>query len=341
MDDDAKVGAEIGAGFGRTASFVRNEILTRFENSYLAELEDAAVIGPERCSLAVSTDTYIVDPTFFPGGDIGRLAVCGTVNDLVASGSIPSYLTFSLVISERMPWKSLSRVLDSAAAAVSESKVRVVAGDTKVLPNTLAGPEICINTTGIGRLLHEDRCYALRETGPGHAIVVTGTLGDHSLAVLSAREGLGFHSRVISDCAPLHDLILPVLQQFDDIRALRDLTRGGLRTALHDLASSAEVDIALDLDALPVHREVQAGCEMLGLDPIDMVNEGKMMIVVDARSVDSLLARLLNHPLGHGAAVIGWTESKRSHRGVIRATGKDRPPIILQQIDGQPIPRLC
>lgn len=340
MADHSRVGQDVGAGGSRTARFIREEILTRFTAPVLSELEDAAVVELNGSQIAVSTDSYIVDPPIFPGGDIGRLAVCGTVNDLVASGAVPRFLTFGLVIAEGTNWIEVRQILDSAAAAAHEAGVTIVAGDTKVVQESSAF-QLCINTAGIGTLVHADRSYALRNTQPGDAIILTGTIGDHSLAVLSAREGLGFESRVQSDCAPLVSLILPLLERHTEVRALRDVTRGGLRGVLCDLADDAYVDIEIDLDVVPIQDEVRAGCEMLGLDPIDMVNEGKMIVVVEAAGLESVLKLLRRHRQGRASTVIGKVHERVGERPLVKAHYSGGMPVVLTRYEGQPVPRLC
>ena len=340
MADDSRVGPDVGAGCGRTARFIREEILTRFTAPALSELEDAAVVELNGAQVAISTDSYIVDPPIFPGGDIGRLAVCGTVNDLVASGATPRFLTFGLVMAEGTSWIEVRTTLDSAAAAAREAGVTIVAGDTKVVQESRA-LRLCINTTGIGTLVHAGRSYALRNAQPGDAIILTGTIGDHSLAVLSVREGLGFESRVQSDCAPLASMILPLLERHAEVRALRDVTRGGLRGVLCDLADNACVDLEIDLDAVPIQDEVRAGCAMLGLDPIDMVNEGKMIVVVEASRLDDVLKSLRGHRQGRASAVIGQVNERVDEWPLVRAHHFGVSPVILTRFEGQPIPRLC
>jgi hydrogenase expression/formation protein HypE len=327
-----------GDGGAATQRFLADEILPRFSNPALDRLEDGAAVAVGGMDLIVSTDTFTVTPAEFPGGDIGRLAVTGTVNDVLAAGGRAAYLTFGLVLSEGFPMATLRRILDSAKAAAEAAGVRIVAGDTKVIGRG-GGPEIFINTAGIGTPIHQGRRYEVASARPGDRVLVTGTVGDHGLAVLSAREGLGFERRVVSDCAALHELVGPLLARFPGIRALRDPTRGGLVGALLDIAERSKVELVLEEEAVPVADEVRFGCEMLGLSPLTLVNEGKMVLVVDPAEADATLAELRRHPLGAASAIIG--QARRGSRVtwlVARTRAGER---IVVRPEGDPLPRLC
>jgi hydrogenase expression/formation protein HypE len=289
--------------------------------------------------MVISTDSYVVDPPIFPGGDIGKLAISGTVNDLLASGAIPHYLTFSLIISEGFPHSALKCILDSAQQTAQAADVKVVAGDTKVLgkQNNVG---IYINTTGLGIPIKSGKNYAVSNACPEDSVIVTGTLGDHGMAVLSAREGLGFEHRILSDCAPLHELMIPLLKACDEIRCLRDPTRGGVIGALIDITESSRVDVFVDEDAIPLKNEVRFGSEMLGLDPLSLVNEGKMIIVVSAAETEKVLAQLRQHPLGKASNVIGVIQKAHAPRGqlILKKGGTRR---VVVRPEGQILPRLC
>jgi hydrogenase expression/formation protein HypE len=338
MGEAETVTMAVGDGGAITRRFIRDEILSRFPGEHLRELEDAAHLPLGGATVAVTTDSYTVTPPIFPGGDIGRLAVSGTVNDLVASGAAPRFMTLSLIASEGFPMRSLRRILDSAASTAVAAGVEVVAGDTKVVSAAALG--VCLNTTGVGSPLRPGRRYSLREAQAGDEVIITGHVGDHALAVLSQREGLGFERRVESDCAPLNDLILPVIRKLDGVRAMRDPTRGGLAGALHDLAEASGCDVWFDAGRVLVRPEVNFACEMLGLDPFDLVNEGKMLIVAAPEQSADVLAMLREHPLGRSAALIGHVEPPRgAARRVVCAT-EDGERLLTHREKDQP-PRLC
>lgn len=338
MDDDAVI-LELGEGTARTQRFIREEVRSRFTGAALAPLEDSSWMPNGGSPLVVTTDSYIVEPPVFPGGDIGKLAVAGTVNDLVASGAAPSFMTLGLVLGEGVSMAMVRAVLDSVAREASIAGIEVVAGDTKVLPRR-AAVEIIMSVTGGGLPVHSDRSYPVSAAEPGDLVLVTGSVGDHGLAVLSAREGLGFESVVRSDCAPLSPLLVPVLAGCPGVRCLRDPTRGGLLGALADIAESSHVEVVLEIASVPVGRHVRAGCEMLGVDPFLLVNEGKMVIVVRPDDAASIMARLRDHPLGRQAAVIGDIRPVRSTGAmvVLRDKGVER---VFKRPEGAPLPRLC
>lgn len=338
MTRDDVLGLAIGDGGAATLRFVREEILLRFDNESLSPLEDASTVDVPGGRTLITTDGYLVDPPIFPGGDIGKLAICGTVNDLVAKGAVPRYVTLGLVLSEQLPLELVRRVLDSAAHTARQVGVQVVAGDTKVIP-AAAGLGICICITGIGIPLHSGRSYLLADARPGDVVVVTGAIGAHALSVLSVREGLGFEQRVQSDCAPLHDLLLPILRDTEGLRAMRDPTRGGLKGVLFDIAEAARAEVEVDEACVPVQEEVRFGCEMLGLDPLDLVNEGKMVLIVSPEACDSILRRLRAHPLGRESALIGrLTKAADTPRVLARRNGRQ---LLLVRPEGQAVPRLC
>ncbi len=327
-----------GAGGAATLRLIKEEILTRFGNPALNVLEDSSWVGFGNGQLIVTADSHIVDPPVFPGGDIGSLAVAGTVNDLIASGARPMFLTLSLIIGEGFPLDTLQRILDSIARTAASAEVQIVAGDTKVVEGKPAS--LFIHTSGFGSPLDLARDYSVARAQTGDRIVVTGTMGDHGFAVLSYREGLGFEHRVESDCAPLNDLLLPILGEFDQIRSLRDPTRGGLVGALVDIAESSRVDLLVRRDRIPIKSEVAYGCEMLGIDPLELVNEGKMVLVVGDSQSTALLSRLQSHPLASESSIIGKVQSRGGRTGQVlfdeRCTVK-----VVRRPEGMPIPRLC
>jgi hydrogenase expression/formation protein HypE len=272
----------------------------------------------------------------FPGGDIGRLAVSGTINDLAAGGARTCYLTLSLVMAEGLSLATLATVLDSAAAVAREAGALVVAGDTKVVPR--GSIELVINTTGLGIQVAAGVRRGPAFVSPGDAVIVTGTVGDHAIAVLSAREGLGFEQRVSSDCAALDDLILPLLADGLPIRCLRDPTRGGLLGAVIDIAEASGREVHLEPARVPVDRHVAMACELLGLDPFQLVNEGKMVLVVDAAAANLVLARLRAHPRGQLSQVVGAVHAARMAQVVLDEPTGGR---IAVSPWAAGVPRLC
>lgn len=327
-----------GAGGGATSRFIKAEILSRFGNSYLNSLEDSSWLPEAHFPLVITTDSFVIDPPIFPGGDIGRLAISGVVNDLLASGAIPHYLTLALVISEGFPLNKIHTILDSILEITADIGIQVVAGDTKVIEKGIS--EISIHITGIGKPIHIDRNYAVSNAQIKDKIIITGTVGDHGFSILSFREGLGFEQRIYSDCAPLAGLLLPILRNFDQIHCMRDPTRGGLLGVLLDIAEESNVDVIIDSETIPVKPEVVFGCEMLGLDPLDLVNEGKMVVVVDATIASSVLSELRGHPLGRDAKIIGEIKPPESSHGRLVFLDKVGARVGIRP-EGLAIPRLC
>jgi hydrogenase expression/formation protein HypE len=336
---DSTVPLTIGDGSAATLRFIKQHILTRFNNPILDKLDDASKVELPTTVCMITTDSFIVDPPIFPGGDIGKLAVAGTINDLVASGTRPRYLTLSLMITEGFHYDQLEVILDSVEEATQRSSILVIAGDTKLLDKK-SRPGILINTTGVGIPVDLNRRFSLASAQPGDMIIITGTIGDHGLAILSFREGLGFEQRVQSDCALLDSLILPLLNRFPSIRGMRDPTRGGVLNVLFDIAEAAQVRVVLDVASLPIREEVRMGCEMLGIDPLLLVNEGKMILLAAREEADQIVATLRAHPLGVQSAIIGEVLPSRSGKCevVFQEMG-----ILKSEVrrEGEGIPRLC
>ncbi len=329
-----------GAG-GRAMTQLIDELFARaFANDHLGQGNDGAVLPApapgER--LVMATDAHVVSPLFFPGGDIGSLAVHGTVNDVAVMGARPLYLSASFILEEGFPLADLARIVASMAHAAREAGVAVVTGDTKVVEQG-KGDGVFIATTGLGALA------AGRETGgararPGDAVLVSGTLGDHGMAILAQREGLAFESAIVSDSAALHGLIDALFAAVPEgIRVLRDPTRGGLATTLNEIARQSAVGMALDEAAIPVNRQVAAACELLGLDPLYLANEGKLVVVCAAEVAEAALAALAAHPLGRDAARIG-TVCADAH-GFVQARTAFGGQRMLDWLSGEPLPRIC
>ena len=299
---------------------------------------DAAVLDVPAGRLAMSTDSFVVQPLFFPGGTIGELAVNGTVNDLAVSGAEPKFLSASFILEEGFPLAQLAAIVESMAAAAATAGVQIVTGDTKVVERG-HGDGCYINTAGIG-VLRPGIAVGPHRAQPGDAILVSGTIGDHGMAIMSVREGLEFESQIRSDCAALNGLIAEVLAAAGPaVHAMRDPTRGGMASTLNEIAQSSAVGMAIDEASLPVRLEVQSACELLGLDPIYVANEGKVVFFVAPEAAEQVLAILRAHPLGKEAARIGQVTAQHPRMLVARtAMGANR--VIPIQI-GEQLPRIC
>lgn len=298
-------------------------------------LEDAAVVqGASR--LAISTDSFVVRPAFFPGGDIGKLAVCGTVNDLAVMGATPRYLTCGYILEEGFELAELERIAASMAATAAEAGVVVVAGDTKVVGRGEVDG-VFINTSGVG-FVPQGLDLSAAACRPGDRVLVSGSVGDHGTAVMLAREGFGIHSDLRSDCQPLADLAAAVVQATPGLRCMRDPTRGGLATTLVELCEASTVGIVLDETALPIRRQVRAATDLLGLDPLFVACEGRLIAVAPADQADAALAAMRAHPRGAGAAIVGTVVDPPSKLVLETAMGGRRPLVALE---GAQLPRIC
>ena len=330
MDDIITL--DYGSGGRKTSALIEEIILPAFGNSALNALGDGALI-PGGEQLAFSTDSFVVTPLEFPGGDIGKLAVCGTVNDLAMCGAQPMYLSLSLIIEEGLPAETLRRVVLSAAAAAREAGVQIVTGDTKVVERG-RGDGLYINTAGIGVVRYPG--LAPEAMRPGDAVLLSGTAGDHGTAVMLAR-GEMMDGEVKSDCATLNGLAEAVLASGANVRVLRDPTRGGVATTLCEFAESAGLGIELNEWDIPVRRSVAAACALLGLDPLYSANEGKMLCVVPQETAQTALDAMKSHPLGADAAIIGRVTEGR--RVILNTrTGGAR---VLRKLSGAQLPRIC
>jgi hydrogenase expression/formation protein HypE len=327
-----------GGGGKLGNELVENLFLPAFRNPELENLGDAAVLELGSNRLAMSTDSFVVQPLFFPGGSIGELAVNGTVNDLAVSGAEPKFLSASFILEEGFPLNQLAAIVQNMAAAAVTAGVKIVTGDTKVVERG-HGDGCYINTAGIG-VLRPGIQVGPHRAQPGDAILVSGTIGDHGMAIMSVREGLEFESQIRSDCAALNGLIAEVLDAVGNaVHAMRDPTRGGLASTLNEIAQNSGVGMAIDEASLPVRPEVQSACELLGLDPVYVANEGKVVFFVAAEAADQVLAVLRAHPLGRDAARIGRVTAEHPRMLVARtAMGSNR--VIAIQI-GEQLPRIC
>ncbi|MFN9436422.1 MAG: hydrogenase expression/formation protein HypE [Planctomycetota bacterium] len=337
LDDYPRIVMGHGGGGRLTQELLERVFLPALDNPALRQREDAASLGPIQGRLAFSTDSYVVQPLFFPGGCIGDLAVHGTVNDLAMRGAMPVAISAAFILEEGLPIETLQRIVAAMALASKRVGVPVVTGDTKVVERG-HGDGCFITTSGIG-ILREGVELSASIARPGDAILINGTIGDHGMAILSHREGMEFGSPIVSDTAPLHELVATMLAVCPEIRSLRDPTRGGVTTTLHEIAAMARVGMELDESSLPVESAVQSACELFGLDPLSVANEGKLIAIVPANSVDRLLEAMRSHPQGRHAALIGRVTSDASHRVVMRtALGTAR---MIPMPIGEQLPRIC
>lgn len=325
-----------GSGGRLAHELVETTFVKALANPLLAKLDDAATfdLGGK---LAFTTDSYVVSPLFFPGGDIGKLAVCGTVNDLAMTGAKPLYLSLSFIIEEGLSRRDLARVVDSIRRVAGEAGVEIVTGDTKVV-NRGSADGLFINTAGIG-IIAEGVSISGSNARPGDRVILSGTIGDHGIAVLSQREGLSFATRLESDCAPLGKLVAGMLAVSRNIHCLRDPTRGGLATTLNELAAQSKVGIRIEEDRVPVREEVLAAGEMLGLDPLYIANEGKLVAIVPPEDAGGILEAVRANKYGKEAAIIGEVTAEHPGRVVMKTSlGTSR---IVDMLVGDPLPRIC
>jgi len=327
-----------GGGGKLGNELVEHLFLPAFRNPALENLGDAAVLEMTGDRLAMSTDSFVVQPMFFPGGSIGELAVNGTVNDLAVTGADPKFLSASFILEEGFEIAHLAAVVDGMARAAAAAGVKIVTGDTKVVERG-HGDGCYINTAGIG-VLREGVVVGPHRAQPGDAVIVSGTMGDHGMAIMSVREGLEFESQIRSDCAALNGMIADVLAAAGGaVRAMRDPTRGGLASTLNEIATASNVGVVIDEAKVPVRTEVQAACELLGLDPVYVANEGKAVFFVAPGAADRVLEVLRAHPLGREAARIGTVTQEHKRMLVARtAMGSNR---VIAPMIGEQLPRIC
>lgn len=325
-----------GDGGRLTHELVTGLFLRHLGNRTLAAMTDAAAFPVGEGRMAVTTDSFVIDPPFFPGGDIGKLAVCGTVNDLAVSGAEPRYLTAAFLIEEGFPLADLERVAASMAAACRDAGIEIVAGDTKVVGRGQLD-RIFINTTGVG-VIPPGVDLGYHRIASGDRILVNGNMGDHGMAVLAAREGFGFGGRLVSDCASLHRITGRLLAGLEGVKLMRDLTRGGLATSAKEIAASSAVDLWLGETDIPVGAGVRGAAEMLGVDPLYLANEGKFLAVVAPGEAEQALALMRADELGRDARIIGEVKAGAGNVFLKTALGGTK---YLDLLAGAPLPRIC
>lgn len=326
-----------GSGGTMMRDLIEGLFIAEFGDEVLRRMDDAAALPFRGGRMAFSTDTYVVNPIFFPGGDIGHLAVCGTVNDVATSGATPLYLSVGFVLEEGMPVDDLRRILTSMVRCASEAGVRIVTGDTKVVERG-HGDGVYINTAGVG-VLPDGLDLSGSHCRPGDVVLLSGTLGDHGIAVISTREGLTFSTDIRTDAAPLNHLVAAVLDAAPNTRCFRDPTRGGLSSTLNELAGASGVSITVEEALVPVHDQVRGACEMLGYDVFQVANEGKMVAVVPANQADAALAAMRATRYGEDAAIIGQVAEGPAGKVYVKTSfGATR---IMDMLVGEQLPRIC
>jgi hydrogenase expression/formation protein HypE len=325
-----------GSGGRLSHELVEKRIVPFLTNPALSKLDDSAVFEANG-TLAFTTDSYVVNPIFFPGGDIGKLAVCGTVNDLAMNGAKPLYLSLAAIIEEGFPLSDLDRIVQSIRKTAEEADVRIITGDTKVVDRGQAD-KLFITTSGVG-MISQGIDISGANARVGDKVLLSGTIGDHGIAIMSQREGLKFSMTLKSDCAPLSKLVSQMLEISSRIHCLRDPTRGGLATTLNELAHQSKVGIVIEENKIPVREDVKAACELLGLDPMYVANEGKLVAIVDAADAENIIAQMKKNAYGRDAAIVG--EVTREHAGKVTMRTRLGTSRIVDMLSGELLPRIC
>jgi len=343
MMEEAKAGLERillahGAGGKMGHQLIARHFLPFLSNPILDRMDDSAIMEMEGFRFAFTTDSYVVDPLFFPGGDIGRLAVCGTVNDLAMGGAIPLYLSLSLIIEEGFSLEELTKILSSVQKAAQEAQVLIVTGDTKVVGRGGAD-KVFLNTAGIGVIPGNQICISGSNARHGDRVILSGSIGDHGIAVISKREGIFLGEEMESDMAPLNGLVQAMLRASQQVHALRDPTRGGLASALNEIARQSQVGIIIEELKIPVRESVQGACELLGLDPLYIANEGKLVAIVEREASNSILEAMRRNPLGRDAEIIG--EVVADPREMVLLKTRIGGTRVLDMLAGEALPRIC
>ncbi len=335
MNTNKNITLSYGSGGGLTHELIVKLFAAAFKNQYLSELDDSAVFNLKGADYAYTTDSYVVDPIFFPGGDIGKLAVCGTVNDLASCGAEPKYLTAGFIIEEGLSFDTLEKIVFSMAKEAKLNNVFVVAGDTKVVPKGKVD-KIFINTSGIG--IVRKRLKA-SNVGPGDKILITGPIGLHGLSILLKREGFTYKSKIESDCNSLWGIVKSLIEGDVDVHFMRDPTRGGVSAASNEIAQACGYSLVFSEEKIPIKPPVRHLCEVLGLEPLDIANEGKMLIFVGQHDASKALKLLKKHPLGRNSAIIG--EVVREKKSFVYLKTKVGGMRVLGYPLTEPIPRIC
>ncbi len=339
MRKEDKILLSHGNGGRLMQDLIADLFLKNFGNKKLEDQSDSAILVIDSREIAFTTDSFVIDPLFFPGGNIGKLAVCGTVNDLSVSGAEPMFISVSLIIEEGFPIKELEVIVKSLAEEARKANVEIVTGDTKVV-NKGKCDKLFVNTAGIGRIRPEKNITGRTQIiNPGDVIIVNGTIGDHGMAVMNARESFNFTTPVESDCACLDQLIHEVLEQTGSVRFMRDATRGGVATVLNELTAKIPYGIEIEEDAIPVSRGVRAMCELLGFDPLYIANEGKVILVVPEQESSLVLEIMRRNILGRESSIIGRVVQDHPGKVVLKTTTGGKR--IVDVLTGDQLPRIC
>ena len=328
-----------GAGGKQMLQLIEGMFVRAFDNEYLNQRNDQAMLGDIKGRIVMSTDGHVVTPLIFPGGDIGKLSVCGTINDICMSGAKPLYLTTSFIIEEGFPLKSLQEIVISMAKTSKECNVPIVTGDTKVVEKGKAGDGIFVTTTGIGTVLDSRLNISLSNAKAGDKIIISGDIGDHGIAIMSKRENLDFETEIKSDVAALHDLVRVIAEAAPNVHCLHDPTRGGVASALNEIAQLSNVSMLIDEATFPVKPAVRSACEFLGIDPLYVANEGKLIVICKDKDVKTILMFMRQHPLGKNSTIIGRVTEDKDH--FVYMTTLFEGTRLLQWPSGEQLPRIC
>lgn len=323
-----------GSGGKLMHRLIKEKFLRYFKNDILEELKDSGIVDIKNIKLAFTTDSYVVNPVFFPGGDIGKLAVCGTVNDLAVVGAKPVFLSISFILEEGFPVSFLEKILTSIKKTALEAKVKIVTGDTKVVEKGNCD-KIFINTSGIG-ILYKN--YPKKKPKKGDKIIVSGYLGDHEISVLSKREGIELETEIKSDCAPLNFLVEDILKVSENVVFIRDITRGGLSTVLNEFVQEYGVGVYIEESKIPVRKEVIAACEILGFDPLYLANEGKILVIVRDKDTENVVKIMKKNKYGKNSVIIGEVIEEENKVLLKTQIGGTR---IVDMLVGEQLPRIC
>ncbi|MBM3251642.1 MAG: hydrogenase expression/formation protein HypE [Candidatus Omnitrophica bacterium] len=326
-----------GSGGKLMHDLIENLFLKYLNNPYLKDLSDAAVVKFKNRRLAFTTDSFVVKPLFFPGGDIGKLAVFGTVNDLAVTGARPLFLSCAMIVQEGLPISVLEKITKSLAEAAGKAKVEIITGDFKVVEKESCDG-IFVNTAGIGEIV-EKADISMKNIKPGDKIIINGPIGQHGIAVLAARKELDFNFKIKSDCADLSGLVIPLLKETSGIKFMRDPTRGGLATTLNEITDKTGLEIFLDENKIPISKSVKASCEILGLDPLYIANEGKVVLIVDSKKAENILKKIRRHSLGKYSQLIGEVVNKPKGKVCLNTSVGGRR--IIDMLTSEMLPRIC
>ncbi|MBM4166589.1 MAG: hydrogenase expression/formation protein HypE [Ignavibacteria bacterium] len=326
-----------GSGGKLTQQLIQKIFFPQFQNAFLEPLHDGAIVEINGIRFAFSTDSYVVNPIFFPGGNIGELAVNGTVNDVAMCGAKPLFLSCAFIIEEGFAMEELWRIVQSMQGAAKKANVQIITGDTKVVDKG-KGDKIFINTSGIG-IVGKERNISPKNVNVGDKIILSGTIAEHGIAIMSMREGLQFETEIQSDTAPLNDLVETMFSASNNIHVLRDATRGGVASVLNEIAESAHKGIGITEDKIPVKEEVTGACEILGFDPLYIANEGKLLAFVEKNDAEKILIAMRQHPFGKNATIIG--EVVDEHSGVVVMKSKIGGTRVVDMLSGEQLPRIC